>query len=84
MVTHREQIYRHRGWGAEGEGESYGERNMETYKTIYKTASQWEFAGSLRELKHGLCNNLEGWEGEGDGREAQGRGQTYTYMTDSC
>ena len=22
--------------------------------------------------------------GRGDGREAQGRGHTYTYMTDSC
>ena len=26
-----------------GEGEMYGERNMETYNTIYKIDSQWEF-----------------------------------------
>ena len=30
--------------GEEGEGEMYGERNMETYNTICKIDSQWEFA----------------------------------------
>ena len=25
----------------------------------------------LRKLKQGLCINLEGWDGEGDGREVQ-------------
>ena len=25
----------------------------------------------VRELKQGLCDNLEGWDGEGDGREVQ-------------
>ena len=43
----------------EGEGEMYGESNMETYITICKIASQWEFAGWLRALKQGLCNNLD-------------------------
>jgi len=28
----------------EGEGEMYGENNMETYNTICKINSQWEFA----------------------------------------
>ena len=28
----------------EGEGEMYGESNMETYITICRTDSQWEFA----------------------------------------
>ena len=28
-----------------------------------------EFAIWLRELKPGLCNNLEGWDGEGGGME---------------
>ena len=32
------------GGGEKGEGEMYGERNMETYSIIYKTDSQWEFA----------------------------------------
>ena len=30
--------------GRGGEGEMYGERNMETYNTICKIDSQWEFA----------------------------------------
>ena len=41
-----------------------------------KIDSQWEFVVWLRELKQGLCNNLEGWDGEGGSRE---RGQMYTY-----
>ena len=40
---HREQTYGH-GVGGEGEGEMYGESNMETYITICKIDSQWEFA----------------------------------------
>ena len=40
---HREQIYRHGGRGA-GEGGMYGESNMQTYFTICKIDSQWEFA----------------------------------------
>ena len=44
---------------------------METYITICKIDSQWEFAVRLRELKQGLCINLEGWDGEGDRREIQ-------------
>ena len=38
--------------------------NMETYAlSLCKLVSQWEFALWLRELKSGLCNNLEGWGG---------------------
>ena len=43
----------------------YEKSNMETYITIYKIDNQWEFAVWLRELKPGLCNNLEGWDGDG-------------------
>ena len=39
---HREQTYGHGERG--GEGEMYGESNMETYITICKIDSQWEFA----------------------------------------
>ena len=46
----------------------YGQGNMEAYITICKIDTQWEFAVCLRELKQGLCINLEGWDGEGDGR----------------
>ena len=59
------------GGGEEGESETYGESNMETYNTICKIDSQWKFTVWLRELKQGLCNNLEGSDGEGDGREVQ-------------
>jgi len=47
----------------------YGESNIETDITICKTDSQWEFAVCLSKLKQELCINLEGWDGEGDGRE---------------
>ena len=66
---HRELTYGHRERG--GDGEMYGKSNMETYISICKIDSQWEFAVWLRKLKQGLCINLEGWDGEGDGREAQ-------------
>ena len=54
-----------------GEGEMYGKSNIETYITICKLDSQWESAVWLRKLKQRLCINLEGWDGEGDGREVQ-------------
>ena len=44
-----------------------GESNMETYITICKIDSQGEFSVWLKKLKHGLCVNLEGRDGEGDG-----------------
>ena len=74
---HREQTYGH--GEREGEGEIYGKSNMETYITICKTDSQWEFAVWLRKRKQGLCIILEGWDGEGDGREVQKGGDIYTY-----
>ena len=52
---------------------------METYITICKIDSQWEFAIWLSKLKQGLCIiSLEGWDGAGDGREVQ-KGGMYTY-----
>ena len=62
----------------------YGKSNMETYITIYKIGSQWEFAVWLRKLKQQLCMNLEGWDGEGDGREDEERGDICIPMADSC
>ena len=80
---HREQTYGHRGEG-EGEGEKYGESNMETYITICKIDSQWEFAVRVRKLKEGFCINLEGWDGEADGREVQKGRDIYITVADSC
>ena len=62
----------------------YGESNLETYITICKIDSQWEFAVWLRELKQGLCINLEGWDGEEDEREVQEGGDICIPMADSC
>ena len=63
----------------------YGESNRETYIAICKIDdSQWEFAVWLRKLKQGLCINLEGWDGEEDGREAQEGGDICIAMADSC
>ena len=45
-----------------------GKSNTETYITICKTDSQLEFVVWLRKLKQGLCINLEGSDGVGDGR----------------
>ena len=56
----------------------YGKSNMETYITICKIDSQWEFAIWLRKLKQGLCVNLE------DGREVQKGGDICIPMADSC
>ena len=61
----------------------YEESNMETYITICEIDSQWEFAICLREPKQGLCNNLEGWDREGNGMEVQEGGCICIPMTDS-
>ena len=37
----------------------------------------------IRKLKQGLCINLEGWDGEGDGREFQKGGDICIPMADS-
>ena len=62
----------------------FGKSIMETYITVCKIDSQWEFAVCLRELKQGLCNNLEGWDGEGDGREVQEGGDISIPMANLC
>ena len=62
--------------GEEGESGMYGGCNLETYITTCKIDSQWESTVRLRELKPGLSNNLEGWDGEGGSRE---RGHMNTY-----
>ena len=62
----------------------YGEGNTETHNTICKIHSQQEFSVCLRELEQGLCINLKGWDGEGDGWEVQEEGDLCTPMSDSC
>ena len=68
--SYREETYGHGERG--GDGEMYGESNMETDLSICKIESQWKFAVCLRELKQGLCINLGcGVDGEGDRWEFQ-------------
>ena len=57
----------------------YGNSNMETYITICKIDSQRELAVWLRKVKQGLWINLEGWDGEGDGRKVH-KGGIYVYL----
>ena len=78
----REQTYRHGERG--GEDEMYEKSNMETYITLCKINSRWEFALWLRKLKQGFCINLEEWDGVGDGREVQKGGDICVPMADSC
>ena len=78
---HREWTYEHGERG--GKGEMYGKSNMETYITMCSINSQWEFAVWLRKLKQGFCINLDGWDGEGDGREVQKGGDICIPMADS-
>ena len=55
---------------------------MEIYISMCEIGSQ--FAVWLRELKKGLCINLEGWFGEGNGREVQEGKDICIPMADSC
>ena len=61
------------------EDEMYGESNMETYITIQKIVSQWEFVVCFRELKQGLCINLRGGMGREMGVRLKREG-TYVYL----
>ena len=58
----------------------YGKSNRETYITICKIDSQWEFAVCLRKLKTGALYQSRGvgWEGRWEGG-SKGRGYMYTY-----
>ena len=61
-----------------------GKSNVETYITVCKIDGQGEFAVWLRKLKQGLCINLEGRDGVGDGREVQKGGDICIPLDDSC
>ena len=68
--------------GEEGQVGTNGESNMEAY--ILPCVKQIANGNLLRKLKKGLYINLEGWEGEGDGRELQKQGDICIPMADSC
>ena len=52
--------------------------------TLCKIDSRCEFTACLRKPKQGLRINLDGWDGEGDGREVQNGGHICIPMADSC
>ena len=70
--------------GGEGEGEMYGESNIETYNTIRKIDSQWEFAARLRVTQIGALWQAEGWDEKRDGKEVWEGGDMGITMADSC
>ena len=59
METQTENRLMDTGLGEEGEDGMYRYSNMETFITICKIESQWEFAVWRRELRLGLCE--ESW-----------------------
>ena len=62
----------------------WGHKESDTTElTDVKIHSQGEFAVWCREHP-GLCDNLEGWDGVGGGREAQEGGDVCIPMADSC
>ena len=79
---YREQACGHsegrKGW------DELREQNRNIYITICKIDSQWEFAVGHRQLRLVLCDNLEGWDWEADGREFQEGEDKYIPMAGSC
>ena len=61
----------------------YAESSMETYITICKIDSQWEFAVWLPETHTGALYQPNRWEGDGDGREVLKGGDICIPMADS-
>ena len=67
----------------QGVGGMNGGRTGKQMPDHVYTESQREFAGWLRELTLGLCDNLQEWDGVRGGRETQ-EGAVYVPMADSC
>ena len=73
------------GPGEEGEGEMYGDSNTETYITICKIDSQWEFAVCFRKPQNrGSVSTWRGGMGQEDGRKVQKGGNIHIPMADLC
>ena len=70
--------YKEQTWGKE---DRLGSMERVTWKhiTTCKIDNQWEFAVWFRELKLGLCNNLEGGMGREVGRRLKREG-THVYL----
>jgi len=62
----------------------FGESNMETYITICKTDSQWEFAVCLRKLKTGTHYQSRGVGWGGRWKGGSKGGDICIPIADSC
>ena len=60
------------------------ERLSNTHNNIFHYRLLKDNRVWLRKLKQELCINLEGWDGEGDGREVQKGGDICIPIADSC
>ena len=64
----------------EGEGGMISENSIETYTLPYvKQIASGNLLYDAESSNPVLCDNLEGLDGVGGGREVQGRGHMYTY-----
>ena len=69
------------GWGEEGR--TNGESSMEIYTLPYVkqiASGNLLYDSWKKELKSGLCDNREGWDGIGGRREVQEGGNIYIYL----
>ena len=57
---------------------------MEIYVTTCKADSQMGVCCMTQELRLGLCNNLERWDGEGGGKEVYEGGDMGIPVAHSC
>ena len=69
---------------AHGVAKSWTQLSNWTTTTICKIDNQWELVVWLRELQLVLCDNLEGRDRVGGGREDQEGGDVCIPMSDSC
>jgi len=53
------------------------------HTTMCKIDSQWKLLHNTRELSSVLCDDLEGWRGEGVGREASEGGDVCIHIVNS-
>ena len=69
----------------EGEGGMICESSIETYTLPYaKQTGSGSLFHDAGHPKPGLWDNLEGWDGEGGGKEIQEGGDVCIPMADSC
>ena len=69
----------------EGEGGANWEGSIEAYTLpAVKQTDSGSLLYDAESSNSVLCDNLEGWDGVGSGREVQEGGNIYILMTDSC